>query len=743
MAKISIKDVAKHAGVSVASVSNVINQKTNVTEDIYRRVMNSIRELNYHPNLLARNLRTNKTRFIGVIFPSFEGIYSSMFEGLLYVLKADGYQVITGISYDLINLENDLLDEYVMLGVKGILIVSSSQDHNKFDEIIKKQIPVVFLERSFERKDYSSVVFDNENIIYKTVTQIAEKSPGTSIALITGNADLSSEIECLKGFDLACREKAIINKNSFSVSTNKEQIFSDILAYIGSLDHLPEHIISTKDIISRYLVETLTLFDIGSVKIYSLSGENWLTSLIKDNIRYLPRDGFKCGVEAARLLIKYLKAPLAHENVQTKIISNQPLDIRVPTAKPSLSKIRILLTANSTSETIVSLLPNFEKSLGVKVEYDILYEKELYNTIIREFENKSNRYDIYMIDLPWKDYLVDKGYLTVLNGYMNDRPKFIDSFIPEIKDTFVEDDGNIYAVPVVVGTQLILYRKDLFEDTAVKRGFFNSYGIDLAPPKTWTEYNLIAKYFTREFNRESPVTYGTCMLSSKPVGLIEEFLPRQAAYNGSILSGGKIAIDSIQNLRALKNMCTTWRYSYPDTSDFLGIDQIELFSHGDIALINTFSVNIRSVYSKMFNRISNQIGFAATPNRKPLYGQWLLGVNVYSKHIKEGYHFIDWATGDDLAILSSVIGGLVPKQTVFSNDRLRMAYPWLDYMDDYIEMSHTRESIRELRSGKPVNTYEIEEIIAFGLDESIKGINSPENALKDIQKKIIKWLKSK
>ncbi len=40
--------------------------------------------------------------------------------------------------------------------------------------------------------------------------------------------------------------------------------------------------------------------------------------------------------------------------------------------------------------------------------------------------------------------------------------KFIDSFIPEIKDTFVEDDGNIYAVPVVVGTQLILYRKDLF-----------------------------------------------------------------------------------------------------------------------------------------------------------------------------------------------------------------------------------------------------------------------------------------
>ncbi len=57
----------------------------------------------------------------------------------------------------------------------------------------------------------------------------------------------------------------------------------------------------------------------------------------------------------------------------------------------------------------------------MKVEYDILYEKELYNTIIREFENKSNRYDIYMIDLPWKDYLVDKGYLTVLNGYMNDR----------------------------------------------------------------------------------------------------------------------------------------------------------------------------------------------------------------------------------------------------------------------------------------------------------------------------------
>ena len=66
---VRMKDVAKHAGVSIAAVSYVITGKPGVGEAVRERVLNSIRELNYEINLVARGLKTDRTNAIGVILP--------------------------------------------------------------------------------------------------------------------------------------------------------------------------------------------------------------------------------------------------------------------------------------------------------------------------------------------------------------------------------------------------------------------------------------------------------------------------------------------------------------------------------------------------------------------------------------------------------------------------------------------------------------------------------------------------
>ena len=79
----TIKDVARVAGVSVSTVSNIINNKSSVNLEIYNRVMQVMKELNYRPNILAMNLRKNHMNFIGVIFDELSGHSARLLEGTM------------------------------------------------------------------------------------------------------------------------------------------------------------------------------------------------------------------------------------------------------------------------------------------------------------------------------------------------------------------------------------------------------------------------------------------------------------------------------------------------------------------------------------------------------------------------------------------------------------------------------------------------------------------------------------
>ena len=78
----TIKDVAKEAGVSIATVFNIMNNKASVSEETYQKVYEAIEKLDYKPNMLARNLKSNGVKFLGVIVPTFLGIYQDILEGI-------------------------------------------------------------------------------------------------------------------------------------------------------------------------------------------------------------------------------------------------------------------------------------------------------------------------------------------------------------------------------------------------------------------------------------------------------------------------------------------------------------------------------------------------------------------------------------------------------------------------------------------------------------------------------------
>ena len=94
----TIKDIAKRAGVSTSTVSNILNNKVTVGEETYQAVMGAMKELNYRPNLMARSLKNNKVKLLGVVMPSISGIYKDILYGIQRCLSDKEYYIISKVT---------------------------------------------------------------------------------------------------------------------------------------------------------------------------------------------------------------------------------------------------------------------------------------------------------------------------------------------------------------------------------------------------------------------------------------------------------------------------------------------------------------------------------------------------------------------------------------------------------------------------------------------------------------------
>ena len=165
---VSMKEVALHAGVSVATVSNVITGKRSVSENVRRKVLDSIEQMNYQVNLVARGLKTQRTNTIGVILPDITKLFfQKVIIGILEVASLNGYRInILSSSYDH-DTERLLINMLKASCVDGIILdscVSIDRARAWADSLEGKggvMPPVVSLESRLFSDRLSSITMDN------------------------------------------------------------------------------------------------------------------------------------------------------------------------------------------------------------------------------------------------------------------------------------------------------------------------------------------------------------------------------------------------------------------------------------------------------------------------------------------------------------------------------------------------------------------------------------------------------
>ena len=207
----SIKKVAEVAGVSVGTVSHVITGSVPVSEVLRNKVQAAIRQLNYHPNHVARSLKTSKTRTLGIIVPDMTiPFFPQVIRGAEEAARKSDYSLIAVNSDDDGERQKDLLSLLRSQRVEGILLVVAAAPTplNQISLIIDAGIPVVCLDRIPDRVPVDSVSIEDLDAAEIGVRHLVEMGH-RRIAIVTGPLTLKNERRRVQGYRQALEKEGI------------------------------------------------------------------------------------------------------------------------------------------------------------------------------------------------------------------------------------------------------------------------------------------------------------------------------------------------------------------------------------------------------------------------------------------------------------------------------------------------------------------------------------------------------
>lgn len=205
-----IQDIARLANVSVATVSRVINNNNNVKEETKERINQIIKENNYYPNIIARNLSKNENNTIGVIVPDIKNLYfASIMDGIVDEANNRNLNIILGCSNENFKLQKKYIELFIEQRVKGIIIAVTQNSYDKinfFDQISSK-IPLVLIDRKID-KQTPGVFFENFYSSYGVIEKFI-KLGKKKIGFLAGPQTTSTAKERLDGYKKALKDNGI------------------------------------------------------------------------------------------------------------------------------------------------------------------------------------------------------------------------------------------------------------------------------------------------------------------------------------------------------------------------------------------------------------------------------------------------------------------------------------------------------------------------------------------------------
>lgn len=220
MAKINMHDVAKESGVSIATVSHVINNDKAVSETTRFKVLDAINKLGYKPNLVARRFKTGEKKIVAFIVPDIaNSFFSTLIEEVEGVLAKDGYKLIIANTKETKQRELENLRALSCGFADAFIIASTLEDYKEMNGIIPSDIPCIFIDRKLPGCPYETISINSYDATKESVDYLINKGH-RKIGFITGLKRISTSRERLEAYIEAMKKAGLFNEDYIKIGNS-------------------------------------------------------------------------------------------------------------------------------------------------------------------------------------------------------------------------------------------------------------------------------------------------------------------------------------------------------------------------------------------------------------------------------------------------------------------------------------------------------------------------------------------
>jgi LacI family transcriptional regulator len=213
---VTLKDIAKLCGVSVATVSLVLNNKPNrISEATKQKILEKAKELHYHPNPMALSLVTRKSKVLGLIIPDVSNLFYTDFIRQVEIEASKfGYTIILGNTDEQGSREYEYVRTFLQRGLAGCILIHSSIEMDKYDakivDLVKQsKLPFILIDRHQKANNIRTLFIDQKLGAYLATTHLLNLGH-TRIGYISGPLDLDLSRMRYDGYRQALEDHGIV-----------------------------------------------------------------------------------------------------------------------------------------------------------------------------------------------------------------------------------------------------------------------------------------------------------------------------------------------------------------------------------------------------------------------------------------------------------------------------------------------------------------------------------------------------
>lgn len=326
----NIKQIAKAAGVSVATVSRVLNHPENVAPKTREKIQKIIEEAEYKPNWFAQGLNFNRTKTIGLIVPHIlNPMYMEISKGVEDVAWQKGYTTFMCNSEKNPEVEHEYIDQLLTRRVDGIILMYSFMDEEKLKAVKQNDVPIVLIGKNKDAEGFNGVKVNCVQGSENMVKQLIEDGYN-AISMLYSEEPEQESMDILQGY------KNVLNKNGIEVKESYIRQVENTIegGYLGAKKLMgkdsPQVIFATSDEIAYGAMDSLK--DMGfkvpeDVAVVGF-GNSRMSKLVEPKLTTVEIPFHNMGTYGARLLFDLIEDEEKAEEKPRQITLQTKLRIR-------------------------------------------------------------------------------------------------------------------------------------------------------------------------------------------------------------------------------------------------------------------------------------------------------------------------------------------------------------------------------------------------------------------------------